>query len=525
MARTCVIRGNLVPLRPLRPQVLERVLVLTTCVVALTAAMAWLSPAFSQSAVAPNMRGATWPDSQLDQSDQTGVINYGKPKPKKSKNKPAPAKGAKPLPGLNPYPGAPMIPRRGPRPRGADLMPPAPGVAAVPSLPHPNRPRVEDKPFEPTGLEVGSLRLKPFAEFSAGYDTNPNRASTASGLAKSSPLLRGELGFDANSEWSVHDLKASLRAGYSEYTNNHEASRPDGSGKITARIDVLRDSAIDLEGKFNLDTQRPGSPGLGVNIVGRPIVATYGAGAGVTQKFGRLSILLRGTIDRTDYQDAKLSSGATQNLARDSYNTFGMRARAAYEITPGISPFVEVFADQRAHDVAVDVNGFNRNSSGSGARVGSTFELTRMLTGELSAGYVNRNYKDNALKDMRGALIDGSLIWTATPLTTVTLRATSDMAETTVLGASGAISRKLSAEVSHALLRNLTLTAGSSWLNSTYQGVNLKEDTYTGTLKADYNLTRSVMLRASFTHERLKSTAVGSDYTANIFMLGLRLQR
>ena len=159
------------PLRPLRPQVLERVLVLTTCVVALTAAMAWLSPAFSQSAVAPNMRGATWPDSQLDQSDQTGVINYGKPKPKKSKNKPAPAKGAKPLPGLNPYPGAPMIPRRGPRPRGADLMPPAPGVAAVPSLPHPNRPRVEDKPFEPTGLEVGSLRLKPFAEFSAGYDT------------------------------------------------------------------------------------------------------------------------------------------------------------------------------------------------------------------------------------------------------------------------------------------------------------------------------------------------------------------
>jgi hypothetical protein len=40
--------------------------------------------------------------------------------------------------------------------------------------------------------------------------------------------------------------------------------------------------------------------------------------------------------------------------------------------------------------------------------------------------------------------------------------------------------------------------------------------------RLEYKLTRSVAVRASFIHERLKSTAPGSDYTANTYLLGLR---
>ena len=47
----------------------------------------------------------------------------------------------------------------------------------------------------------------------------------------------------------------------------------------------------------------------------------------------------------------------------------------------------------------------------------------------------------------------------------------------------------------------------------------------TGTVKAEYSLTRSVVVKASYAYERLKTTVQGSDYTANIFLLGLRLQR
>ena len=62
--------------------------------------------------------------------------------------------------------------------------------------------------------------------------------------------------------------------------------------------------------------------------------------------------------------------------------------------------------------------------------------------------------------------------------------------------------------------------------NTDYQGgAPLHERTLTGTLKAEYNLSRSVIVRGSFTHERLQSSTPGSDYTANVFLLGLKLQR
>ena len=100
----------------------------------------------------------------------------------------------------------------------------------------------------------------------------------------------------------------------------------------------------------------------------------------------------------------------------------------------------------------------------------------------------------------------------------------------------GAIARKASVEISHELLRNLKISGLASYQVTSYQGQNLST-AYTGsstginervvnaTVKAEYSLTRTVVVKASYTYERLKTTVPGSDYTSNIFLLGLRLQR
>jgi hypothetical protein len=156
--------------------------------------------------------------------------------------------------------------------------------------------------------------------------------------------------------------------------------------------------------------------------------------------------------------------------------------------------------------------------------VGSTFELTRQLTGEASAGLQARRYDDPRLRDLRGPLVDAALIWAATPLTTVRLRASSTIDETTLPNSSGAISERASLEVQHDLRRNLSVIAALGVGRTDYKGVYLREDTLTASLKAEYKLTRSVVLRASFTHERLKSTSPGSDCSANTYLVGLRFQ-
>jgi hypothetical protein len=96
------------------------------------------------------------------------------------------------------------------------------------------------------------------------------------------------------------------------------------------------------------------------------------------------------------------------------------------------------------------------------------------------------------------------------------------MEETTIPFSSGALTQRASLEVQHDLRRNLSLTGLIGFQETDYKGVALTEDTITAGVRAEYKLTRSVALRATFTHERLKSTAPGSDYSANTFLLGLR---
>ena len=78
---------------------------------------------------------------------------------------------------------------------------------------------------------------------------------------------------------------------------------------------------------------------------------------------------------------------------------YGVAVRSAYELSPGIKPFVEVGSDRREHD---QINCFceDRDSDGRTIKGGLQFELTRKLIGEFSAGTLTRDYKDPALEDV-----------------------------------------------------------------------------------------------------------------------------
>ena len=94
---------------------------------------------------------------------------------------------------------------------------------------------------------------------------------------------------------------------------------------------------------------------------------------------------------------------------------------------PGLKPFGEFQADTRVHDVKFDRNGYQRDSNGGYVKAGSTFEFSRLLTGEAAVGYAMRSYQDPRLNNLQGLLTSASLIWTATGLTTVRFDATSSI--------------------------------------------------------------------------------------------------
>ena len=75
-------------------------------------------------------------------------------------------------------------------------------------------------------------------------------------------------------------------------------------------------------------------------------------------------------------------------------------------------------------------------------------------------------------------------------------------------------------------MRNVTLTAIGSFQTTNYLGAapRLVENSYAAGLKAEYALNRNVVLKASYSHEQLHSTAQNASYAADVLLVGVRLQ-
>jgi hypothetical protein len=397
-------------------------------------------------------------------------------------------------------------------------------VAGIPdpAMPPPLKKRRldPDDPYAPLGVRVGNILVFAGVSQGVGYETNPDQSSPG---RRPSALLRtdGDLAF--RSDWSAHELSGELRGGYSDYLDNRGANRPDGQGAVRLRLDADRDLKFDAEGHYLITSQRAGSPDLNAAVRERPLVLAYGGLVGVTQNFNRFQIRLAALVDRQEFENANLSNGTVLRQDDRNANSYGLRLRTGYELTPGLMPFVDTLIDTRVHDFTVDQAGYRRDSDGIAVKAGTTFELSRILTGEISGGLLHRSYADARLRDLNGPVIDAALAWAATPITTVKVGAGTSVVETDVLGASGILGQRGTLEITHDLRRNLRLVLAGSLYTNDYQGARIREHGASASARLEYRLTRWLAVRASYTHDTLRSTAAGSSFSDNVYLVGLRV--
>jgi hypothetical protein len=447
---------------------------------------------------------------------------------------PRAARPGKPLAAVVAAPPPPAAPPRSTAPNGGTATLTSPDVTGVvpPSdavvLPVPPevrpRPRPippDEDPFAPTGIYAGGFLWRPAIELMTGYDTNPARLPVATG----SPALIVSPELIGHSDWERHELDIAIRGSYYDYPDVLLGDRPNLDARADGRIDVTRDTRIDIEGRFLVGTDYPGSPNVPANYAMLPIYTDTGATLGIGQRFNRLDISLKGTFDRIDWQDSLLTDGTRESNADRNYDQYGAQLRTSYEVTPGVKPFFEIDADTRIHDLPIDRTGADRDSDGVAMKAGTSFEFTHTLIGEIGVGYLERFYVDPVLPDIRAPLINASLIWTATPLTTIKYVGTTTVDESVLQDVSGVLHHDNGIEISHALRRWLITTVKFGYGIDDYIGEFRQDHRYIASLGVIYKLNRELWLKSELRQEWLISNIPNSNYAATIALIGLRLQR
>lgn len=411
-------------------------------------------------------------------------------------------------------------------------LPPAMAGSVV-GQPVRKRLRIDDDPFGAVGDYAGSFLLKGAVELYAGHDTNPGRLAVPQG----SPFYVIAPEFLAVSDWERHAVVADLRGSFTGYGNNLmpnadgtplsspiNMDRPFFIGHIDGRLDVSSDTRLLGQGRLLVSTDNPGSPNVQVGLARYPVYTTVGTTLGVDQNFNRLQVSAGATVDRTDYQWSKLTDGTSTSNDDRNYTQYGGIGRVSYEVMPGLKPFGEMEGDTRVHDQYLDRNGFARDSNGGYVKAGTSFEFSRLLTGEIAVGWAERHYADARLPNLQGLLTTASLVWTATPLTTAKYLSDTQLIETTLPGTAGILVRTHTFEVDHDFRRWLTGIGRFTYGTLDYQGNVRRDQTYSVSGDLIYKMNRNIWLKGTLRRDWLDSNQPGSSSNSTVVMVGVRVQ-
>ena len=199
--------------------------------------------------------------------------------------------------------------------------------------------------------------------------------------------------------------------------------------------------------------------------------------------------------------------------------------RAGYEISPAITPFVEVEGGRQFYDQKVDSAGYRRSNDRYGARAGVELDLNEKLTGEISGGWIREKFDDDRLVPIDGPTLSALLTWSPERETTVNIEAATTMEGTTTAGESGSILHAVQVDVERQVRANLTANAKLGFGYRNYADSDSHDLLYNAEVGATWWLNRYAGVTGRLRYEGQESNIEGRAYTANSVFLGLKVQR
>jgi hypothetical protein len=372
------------------------------------------------------------------------------------------------------------------------------------------RPRPE---LDALGIHAGGFLIEPELRASVAYNDNVFTDDTnelEDTIYTMSPSIR------ARSQWSTHMVGAEAYGRFRRYDDFDNEDADEGGATVFGRFDISEEQNIFGSVAFAQNVEGRGEAD---NDIAVPVeVQRAIARAGYSLDLARANI-------RLEVEGRELEYSPASERDRDRQEFEGS-ATFSYALTPRITPFITASYEERNYDLALDFSlptGFNRDSEAYLVAGGARIEINDVMLASFALGATRTEFSDPAFDDKTTFSASGDLTWNVTTLTSLIGRIQRSEEATTQVGVSSKTVTSANLRAEHELLRTLLLYAGVRYLEEDFRSARTDE-IFGAEAGAEWLLNRWLTLYGDYYFTDRDSSAVGQDYTNNVFVLGARLR-
>jgi hypothetical protein len=373
------------------------------------------------------------------------------------------------------------------------------------------RPKPE---YQAPPLRAGAFVFDPTV--AAGLEYNDNIYATHN-LKTSDAIVHVQPSLTVQSDWSRNQISGFARINVNEYLDRASESTTDYAVGGAERLDAQRDLGFLAGASFERDTEPRTSEAetfLTKNPIRYDLADAYAEGA---KQFDRLRLTAK--VEVADYSyDNGMTAGGLPLYEQDRDHTQTTEAfKAEYAYRPQVSFLASLITNQADYR-SQRPDEISRSSSGYDVTVGSNFDFTHLLRGEVFLGYLDQDYDNSSVyKNVRGFAARGKIEYFPTQLLTLTLSGSRSVQDSGLFDVGGFLSNVGGFQADYELLRNVILSVLASYTQDDYQNYDRTDRIDSEQISLIYLMNRAVSVNLSYAaiNQNSSGAQAGPKYDIN----------
>jgi len=354
------------------------------------------------------------------------------------------------------------------------------------------------------------------AQIKAAVSHDDNIFKVTEEFAKSDDLVRVSPNLKMIGALGKHRFKLSYLGDYAKFKENKDADYYDHD--LSARIDLIHSLRFSsrFEARYQDEHEDPSAINrlqLNINEYNKyeQSFALAGMSYGTEESIGRVDLNYRfadknyinNELDFLDHKNNELTL------------TFSYR----------IAPQTKVYIETEYNDLDYNNTGvIELDNKYKRYSAGISWKYSEVITGNLNAGYQERDYSDETIRNVDGLAYDAQVIWNATSYTSAIINSRKESIDSTIENSGGFVRTSYSLDLKHELTPLLKLNGKFELAEDELAIISNRVDkTKSFEFGIEYFLRRNINIGASYEVVRRDSTLVIAEFDANILSLNINI--